>query len=333
MALAPKKTDEEIEDLEDDIVIEVDDDTPDEDRGRDVAPDDTENDKDGEADDEELKNYSQEAARRIRILTKKKHDERRAKESAIRVRDEAVNTAKSALSEVEKLRAQLNSTTKVAVGAAKGQYESDLVDLRKQMADAIDAADGAKVAELTEKISDTRTKLNNATHAEKRLETEKPEEVENKGGTDPNDPANWPKARQKWAKRNADWFGKDDEMTALAYGVHGKIVREGEIEVDSPEYFEAIDKRMRKVFPDKFEDKEDDDDFDFEDDDEKPKKKPGKAKERVSDFGNGPVVKSVTTKGKTVYKLKASQRELCKKLGISEADYVKAHIAKERAND
>lgn len=334
MALAPKKTDEEIDNEDDDIIIEFEDDTPAEDKGRDVADDDTSDDKDGEATDDELKNYSQEAQHRIRVLTKKRHDERRAKEKALRVQDEAVTTARSALSEVQKLREQLKTTATAAVGAHKGQVEAEITDLKKQLADAFDAADGAKAAEITEKLADARGRLTATAHAESRLKEPNPDSGKQPSGEpDPNDPKNWPADRRKWSEENKDWFLKDKKMTSYVYGIHAELIEDRGIEPDSPEYFAAINKEMRKVFPDKFKrnDDDDDDDFDFgEDDDEKPKRKPGKAKERVSSFGSGTVIKSIKSNGKTVYKLTESQRALCKRLGISEKDYVKAEIAKER---
>ena len=54
-----------------------------------------------------------------------------------------------------------------------------------------------------------------------------------------------------WAKKNA-WFGTDDEMTSLALGLHNKLAKQG-VNLQSDEYYEAIDTRMRQVFPENFE--------------------------------------------------------------------------------
>ena len=54
-----------------------------------------------------------------------------------------------------------------------------------------------------------------------------------------------------WAKQNT-WFGQDEEMTSLALGLHNKLAKQG-IDLQSDEYYEAIDTRMRQVFPDNFE--------------------------------------------------------------------------------
>jgi len=41
-------------------------------------------------------------------------------------------------------------------------------------------------------------------------------------------------------------------MTSLALGLHNKLAKQG-IDLQSDEYYEAIDTRMRQVFPDNFE--------------------------------------------------------------------------------
>ena len=59
---------------------------------------------------------------------------------------------------------------------------------------------------------------------------------------------------QAWASKNS-WFGEDDEMTSFAYGVHAKLAQAGiTAETDPEQYYGAIDRRMREVFPDRFED-------------------------------------------------------------------------------
>ena len=41
-------------------------------------------------------------------------------------------------------------------------------------------------------------------------------------------------------------------MTSLALGLHNKLAKQG-VDLQSDEYYEAIDSRMRQLFPDKFE--------------------------------------------------------------------------------
>ena len=55
----------------------------------------------------------------------------------------------------------------------------------------------------------------------------------------------------KWSQDNP-WFGQEKDMTALAYGVHEKLVRDEGFDPNSDEYFETIDRTMRSRFPDYF---------------------------------------------------------------------------------
>ena len=59
-----------------------------------------------------------------------------------------------------------------------------------------------------------------------------------------------PKAA-KWASEN-QWFGTDEEMTSLAYGLHEKLVKNG-YDPTSDEYYQKVNARMREKFPENFE--------------------------------------------------------------------------------
>ena len=54
------------------------------------------------------------------------------------------------------------------------------------------------------------------------------------------------------AKEN-DWFGKDEEMTSLALGLHEKLVKQnGVAYATTDEYYDRINDTMRKRFPEHF---------------------------------------------------------------------------------
>jgi hypothetical protein len=69
--------------------------------------------------------------------------------------------------------------------------------------------------------------------------------------------ANAPKERQSadpraiaWASDN-EWFGKDTVMTAAALAIDGELKNVG-LNPNDDEYYEQVDKRLRKEFPHKF---------------------------------------------------------------------------------
>ena len=83
--------------------IEIEDDTPEQDRGRKpaAAPVD-------EVTDEELASYDEKVQKRIKKFTRGYHDERRAKEAALREQQEAIELARRVLEENKKLKTLMN---------------------------------------------------------------------------------------------------------------------------------------------------------------------------------------------------------------------------------
>jgi len=64
-----------------------------------------------------------------------------------------------------------------------------------------------------------------------------------------NQPQITPKAK-KWAEDNK-WFGEDEVMTNAAITIHNNLAAEG-LEVDSDEYYNEVNARLRKYFPSSF---------------------------------------------------------------------------------
>jgi Glucoamylase and related glycosyl hydrolases len=56
---------------------------------------------------------------------------------------------------------------------------------------------------------------------------------------------------ESWAEKN-DWFGQDEVMTYAAFGIHRKLVEEEGFDPSSDDYYNEIDRRMRKEFPNRF---------------------------------------------------------------------------------
>ncbi len=58
-----------------------------------------------------------------------------------------------------------------------------------------------------------------------------------------------------WAEKN-EWFGDNEPMTLTAFSIHRELIENEGIAVNSKEYYDEIDKRIRKEFPHKFKDEE-----------------------------------------------------------------------------
>ena len=104
----------------DDVEIEVEDDTPPEDRGRKPSePPEA-------VTDDELENYSEKVKNRIKHFSKGYHDERRAKEEAMREREAMEQYAKQLVEENQKLKGKTDQSHNALIEAAKKQVASEL---------------------------------------------------------------------------------------------------------------------------------------------------------------------------------------------------------------
>ena len=99
--------------------IEIVDDTPEEDQGREAMPEEiVEN-----LEKDELDEYSKEKGKQLKKVW---NDERRAKEAALKERDHAATLAKQALEENKLLRQHLNQGEQALIDNSKSSAEHEL---------------------------------------------------------------------------------------------------------------------------------------------------------------------------------------------------------------
>ena len=286
---------------EEKIEIEVEDDTPKEDRGR--SPSQPEFVESLEKD--ELDEYSEAAKQKIAGFRKIYHDERRAKDEADRERQEALNFAKQLLEENKALKGKVSHTESFAVDSIKTGAEQELEMAKKLYREAYEAGDADKLVDAQEKMTTARIKMDRAQSASEDIKQRRAlQERENE--------VQIPQQSQKpvrdskavsWQEKNS-WFGQDDEMTSLALGLHEKLVKQnGMAYATTDEYYKRIDETMRKRFPENFEDVEDD-----------------KTARTKPSTVVAPASRS--TSSKTV-KLKTSQLSIAKKLGLTPEQYAR----------
>ena len=228
----------------DELEVEVVDDTPKADRNRKPS------EPPEEVTDEELEDYSEKVRKRIQHFSKGYHDERRAKEAALRERDELERFVKSIQDENTKLKGSVNKNQTALIEQAKKTAEIELAQAKNAYKTAYDAGDTDAVIAAQESITNAKIKTDRLNNFKVPSLQEEADEVQSKEGPKPATPTVDPRA-QDWAKKNT-WFGTDDEMTSLALGLHNKLAKQG-VDLQSDEYYEAIDTRMRQLFPDKFE--------------------------------------------------------------------------------
>ncbi len=229
---------------EDEVELEVIDDTPENDRGR--KPSDPPED----VTDEELQDYSEKVQNRIKHFSKGYHDERRAKEAAMRERQELEAYAKKLVEENQNLKGTVGQNQQTMLEQAKRSVAGELAAAKQAYREAYEAGDTDAVIDAQEQLTTARLreeKLNSL-----QIPPLQANETPVKMSPEERQPADQKAAA--WAKANP-WFGTDDEMTGVALGYHSKLASQG-VDLQSEEYYDAINARMRKVFPENFEDVE-----------------------------------------------------------------------------
>ena len=228
--------------------IEIEDDTPAQDRGRKpaAAPVD-------EVTDEELASYDEKVQKRIKKFTRGYHDERRAKEEALREREAAENFARQVYEENKRLQAKLANGSKIMVEQSKTAAQKDLESAKEQYKKAFEAGDPDAIVQAQEAIAKAAVRVDKAKTL-KPIRAKEPEFKPPVPVQQQQEPQINPRTKQ-WVEDNASWFGKDEEMTSMAMGLDKKLLREyGPSYIGSDEYFRTIDATMRKRFPEHFDD-------------------------------------------------------------------------------
>jgi hypothetical protein len=287
------------------IEIEIEDDTPVEDRGRRASkPDFVE-----KIEKDELDQYSQEARSKIDAFRKFYHDERREKERALREQQEAVTLAKNLYEEIKQLKGRVNSSDEAAVNSFKTSAEQELVMAKKEYKEAYDAGDSEKLVEAQDKLTTAKMKIEKASSYAENINQRKALQEQENEVKIPQQTEAAPVRDQKasaWQERNS-WFGQDDEMTSLALGLHEKLVKEnGLAYATTDEYYKRIDETMRRRFPENFQDEKVDDE---------------KVAARVKPSTVvAPASRSTSSKK---IKLNTSQLSIAKKLGLTPEQYAR----------
>lgn len=232
--------------VEDELEIEIVDDTPEEDR-RNATPLPKEIVE--EIDKDDLEAYSGQAKERLMQMKKAMHDERRAKEAAAKAEQEAIAFAQKIMEENKKLKSKLTTGEQTLVTSYKENVSRELEDAKRAYKEAYDSGDADLLVDAQEKLTEVKMKA-------KELERYKPEYSEEALQSQetevqiPQQPQRLDSKTQAWLDKNS-WYGVDEDMSFLAMGVHRRLEREG-VAIGSDHYYDVIDKEMRQRFPEKF---------------------------------------------------------------------------------
>jgi len=236
-----KKTEAATEE-KDDFSFEVEDDTPEEDRGRKpmaTPPEDPS--------DDELNSYDEKVQQRIKKFTRGYHDERRAKEEALREREAAEAYARQVLEENKRLQQQLSTGSEIIISQSKSSAHAELEAAKKRYKEAYEAGDIDAFTEAQADIAKVTLKLDRAEQLKPLQVVEKEVQIPQRAAA----PVTSAKD-DEWMAENT-WFGSDDEMTSAALGLHRKLQKQyGDRFIGTSDYYKVVDSTMRKRFPEHF---------------------------------------------------------------------------------
>jgi len=230
---------------DEDIEVEIIDDTPEQDRGRKPLDREVE-----DPTDDEIESYSDKVKGRIKELTHARHDERRAKEATLREKQELERFAQQLLEENKQLKQYVDTGTAQYAETAKAAAEAELVAVRRQYKEAQEAFDTDAIIAAQEALTEAKLKLES-------IKNFRPTPLQTTSDTvqrqQPVPQAVQPDEKTlRWQAKN-QWFGAQgyEEVTSYALGLHQKLVSSG-TDPRSDEYFQVIDSRLHKTFPDMF---------------------------------------------------------------------------------
>jgi len=290
----------------DDISIEIVDDTPKEDRNRKPLEPEAKAQLENLDESEE---YSKNVKDKFAQYKKAWHEERRAKEAALREQQEALNAAQAILDENKKLKNMLKYGEKELISTYKDSAKLELEKARRNYKEAYDSGDSDRLLAAQEEMMKAQLKLDKAKKFKPTVQKDKNDvKMQKQQFQQPVQPQMDPKVAE-WVSRN-QWFVDPNKrsMRKYAEGVHEELQEKyGMGFIGTDEYYKSIDNEVKRRFPEEF------DAASRNDEDDKPQRT--KMSTVVA-----PAKRSTSSKRVVLTK---TQVALSKKLGLSPEQYAR----------
>ena len=234
----------------------VDEREPEDQREPEVEAPVAEGDPEGEPTDEELKAVSARVKKRIDKLTFKINDERRGREAAERMQEEAIRFAQQQQDENGQLRNLMAEGETFLVSEVRARTKSEVAAAQQELSLAMQEGDPIK-------ITDAQMRLNRAQIEQHQAESYTPQAAPQPGQAPtqvpqpqaPVAPQVTPppveKKFEEWKQRN-DWYNSPGEKRDYANAIHEGIKARQEstgVYVGTEAYYTQIDNQMKEAFP------------------------------------------------------------------------------------
>lgn len=278
----------------------------------DATTDDVANDNPDEPTPEELASYSDAVQKRIKKLVQQKHEERRAREAAAAEKEQLRTQLTQVQTRAHMLEQQALTGETAFVSQAQKLAETEMTQAKESLLKAYNEGSPEEFIKAQEAFNTAQMRLERVRALQARKPLQQPAEAGNVQPTQAAAPTiNQPSSKAKaWMAENK-WFGKDEDLTNFARGLHLQLVTSG-VDPESEFYYQTIGEKTRKAFPQKFAPSNTE---------ETPRTKPGQT---VAPAGRAQAPKRVV--------LNPSQVALATRLGIPLAEYAKQVVALESKN-
>ena len=245
---------------------------------------------------EDLTDVSESVKKRIDKLTRKFREAERREKAAL-------DFAKGLQKKYDDSVSKYDSTDEKYLKEFDARVDAQREQVKKKLKDAIESNDAEAIMQANDELTQLTVEKEKARikMADREARLKQLEEQKNAPKVEPiqeQEPQSEPSERAKsWASKNA-WFGNDKIMTNAAMTVHEDLVGMG-VDVESDEYYNEIDKRMKENFPHRFATQE--------------QRRPV---QKVASAGR-------TQQGRRSVRLTKSQVAIAKKLGVPLEEYAK----------
>jgi hypothetical protein len=201
---------------------------------------------------DDLSSLNESVQKRIDKLTRRYREAERREQAALEF-------ARGLHKKYETSEKRLDSADEQYLKEFDARVDAQREQVRIKLKSAIEANDADAIMQANDELTQLavqkeKAKLQMADRTErlKQLEEQKKiqaSEIQEQQKAKPVAPEPSPKAKS-WAQKNT-WFGNDKIMTNAAFTIHEDLVGMG-VDVESEEYYNEIDKRMKDNFPHKF---------------------------------------------------------------------------------
>ena len=243
------KPEDEIDDGSINVDIEIIDDTPKADRNVDPLPKEIKEDLEVA---DSSKEYSKNVKDKFTQYKKAWHDERRAKEAALREQQEALAAAQTILDENKRLKEVLQNGEKELISSYQNSAEMEVERAKRSYKEAYDSGDSDALTEAQEEMMRAQLKLDKAKNFKPTVQiSENDVKLQVK---QPQQPAQMDDKVAEWVSNNP-WYVDPDKKSMSKYAVfiHEELEEKfGRNFVGTDEYFKRIDKEVQRRFPEEF---------------------------------------------------------------------------------